>query len=416
MNKEFFGGKGSPILVFIGGEGQESCTRLSSRMYAYDLAKAHNALLVDVEHRFYGQSYPTAGMSTSELSYLTSEQALADLARIVEHIKSEQGLQDSKVITIGGSYPGNLAAWFRLKYPSVTHASIASSAPLTAKTNFFEYMEVVASALQYFSGQACYNAFEVAAEAVANLASQGAGSDGMKQLEKDFAVCGPIKNNNDLAILYSDLMGNVQGTVQYNNEHNGVMNVTDICGIMLESSDAYSQFVALSAKYRVANAQTCENANWEDTVAYLSATAKDPTNAGRPWTYQTCNEFGYFQTTDSKKQPFSSWKLLGLDFYKKTCAAAFDGWQSAPQVEWINIDYGKTHIDGTNIIFPSGTIDPWHALGITNSTHLPESSEHPLYILGTAHCNDLYAPANSDPPSLSEARKVIADQVAKWLA
>lgn len=39
----------------------------------------------------------------------------------------------SKVITVGGSYPGNMAAWFKLKYPAISTGSIASSAPLTAK-------------------------------------------------------------------------------------------------------------------------------------------------------------------------------------------------------------------------------------------------------------------------------------------
>lgn len=64
-----------------------------------------------------------------------------------------------------------------------------------------------------------------------------------------------------------------------------------------------------------------------------------------------------------------------------------------------------------------GTIDPWHALGVTNSTPpLPQPTEHPLYILGTAHCNDLYAPANSDPQSLTDARNTIAQQVSAWLA
>jgi hypothetical protein len=52
-------------------------------------------------------------------------------------------------------------------------------------------------------------------------------------------------------------MGNVQGTVQYNNEHTGVMNVTDICSVMTASSDSYSQFVSLQALYRTANGQTC---------------------------------------------------------------------------------------------------------------------------------------------------------------
>ena len=73
-------------------------------------------------------------------------------------------------------------------------------------------------------------------------------------------------------------------------------------------------------------------------------------------------------------------------------------------------------IDATNIVFGAGTIDPWHALGITNYTGpVAQSTELPVYILGTAHCNDLYAPANSDPESLTTAREVIANQVANWL-
>lgn len=79
--------------------------------------------------------------------------------------------------------------------------------------------------------------------------------------------------------------------------------------------------------------------------------------------------------------------------------------------------YGDISIAGTNIIFPAGTIDPWHALGETNSTvPLANPTENALYILGTAHCNDLYAAASSDPASLTYARQVIAEQVTKWLA
>lgn len=54
-------------------------------------------------------------------------------------------------------------------------------------------------------------------------------------------------------------MGNVQGTVQYNNEHNGVMNVTDICAVMTGSEGtAYDRFVTLSAMFREVNGQECE--------------------------------------------------------------------------------------------------------------------------------------------------------------
>ncbi len=47
--------------------------------------------------------------------------------------------------------------------------SIASSAPVIAETNFYGYMDVVAQSLIYFSGQSCYNAFELAANKVSEL-------------------------------------------------------------------------------------------------------------------------------------------------------------------------------------------------------------------------------------------------------
>jgi hypothetical protein len=52
-------------------------------------------------------------------------------------------------------------------------------------------------------------------------------------------------------------MGNVQGTVQYNNEHTGVMNVTDICAVMTASDNSYAQFVALQQQYLQANGEAC---------------------------------------------------------------------------------------------------------------------------------------------------------------
>eukprot|EP01034_Spumella_vulgaris_P024824 gene24824-31211_t len=356
-------------------------------------------------------------MSTESYKYLSADQALADLARLIGKIKKDLNTNNSKVITLSGSYPGSLAAWFRLKYPSVSQGSIASSAPVNAQTNFPEYMEVVAQAMLQYSGQSCYDAFETAAVKVAQLARQGPGSEGVAQLETDFHTCHPIGTQQDIGILMSDLMGNVQGTVQYNNVIAGSTNVADICGVMLASADPYAQFVQLQAQYRAANGQTCEDANWADSIAYLSAQTKDHSNMARPWTYQTCNEFGYFQTTDSKNQPFHSWSWLSLDFSRQICAAAFDGWTADPQVGWINQNYGDLHIAGTNIVFATGSTDPWHALAVNNATAaLSESSETKVYIDSTAHCMDLYAPKSSDSAALTFARQVIHDNVDKWLA
>lgn len=43
---------------------------------------------------------------------------------------------DTKWVAFGGSYPGSLAAWLRLKYPHLVHAAVSSSGPLLAKIDF----------------------------------------------------------------------------------------------------------------------------------------------------------------------------------------------------------------------------------------------------------------------------------------
>lgn len=83
----------------------------------------------------------------------------------------------------------------------------------------------------------------------------------------------------------------------------------------------------------------------------------------------------------------------------------------------MNSVYGGLEIDATNVIFPSGSIDPWHALGITAEMQsLEQESEIPLFIVGTSHCADLPTPAPYDPPSLTEARASIASAVSGWLS
>lgn len=76
-------------------------------------------------------------LSTKNLQYLSSQQALADLAVFIEAMNSKYNLSpDVKWIAFGGSYSGALSAWLRMKYPHLVHGAMSASAPLLAELDF----------------------------------------------------------------------------------------------------------------------------------------------------------------------------------------------------------------------------------------------------------------------------------------
>lgn len=105
------------------------------------------------------------------MRFLTVEQALADLANFIVHVKREPRYAESPVILIGLSYAGTMAAWFRQLYPHLTIGAWASSAPLLAKADFFEYKEIVGTSFGIAGSPQCaqrvQNAFEAAEQMIA---------------------------------------------------------------------------------------------------------------------------------------------------------------------------------------------------------------------------------------------------------
>jgi len=316
--------------------------------------------------------------------------------------------QNSTVVTFGGSYPGSLAAWFRLKFTHLTIGAIASSAPVQAELDFFQYMDVVDHSLSYITGSECDSNIQLATNSIQSMLQT---ADGTHELEQMFNNCAPLKGEKDVATFISNLMGNFMTTVQYDNEGSPIT-IQTVCEMMNNTDDPLQAYVAVSNMFLQAQNQTCLDCSYADALQQITNVTQIEYGVGiRQWTYQTCIEFGYFQTTDSPNQPFGN--LVPLSYFTDQCKDGF-GFDFLPDINATNDYYGGNNPKGaTKILFVNGSLDPWHALGVTKKI------DHTLpFILieGTAHCADMHPAKISDPPGLAKAQSLITRQIAQWLA
>ncbi|KAL1444255.1 hypothetical protein MTO96_029940 [Rhipicephalus appendiculatus] len=134
----------------------------------------------------------------------------------------------------------------------------------------------------------------------------------------------------------------------------------------------------------------------------------------RQWIYQTCVEFGYYQSSNLKDQPFGS--LFPVEFYVKQCkdifGARFDEALLASAVRRTNTFYGGFQPAVHNVTFANGSIDPWHPLGVTKDLAHDVTA---IFINGTAHCAEMLPPSEHDVPELKRAREQIEFLVGKWV-
>ena len=100
-------------------------------------------------------------LKSSNLKYLTVEQALRDLANFKMQVKRNKlyAIDDNPWISVGGSYPGAMSAWFRYKYPHLTIGAIASSGVVNAIEDYKDFdQQIYLSAVK--SGDFCVKALQ----------------------------------------------------------------------------------------------------------------------------------------------------------------------------------------------------------------------------------------------------------------
>merc|ERR1719348_1054301 len=235
-----------------------------------------------------------------------------------------------------------------------------------------------------------------------------------------FQLCQPFSGEDprEVATLVETLLGNIETVVQYNNDHkegSKYANVTTntICQMLMDRSagSELHQFAAVNSLTLDIEDKKCLDASYQNKVSLMKKTTYEdpgtriPGDVGnRQWFYQTCTEFGWYQSSDQAGYPFG--KSFPVDFFISMCSdvfgAKFNKQLLERGIQSTLTEYGGRNISVSNVVFVQGSLDPWHTLGITKDL----SKDSPAILIpGTSHCSNLYPTSEDDPPQLTAARE-----------
>ncbi|XP_078739191.1 lysosomal Pro-X carboxypeptidase [Lampetra fluviatilis] len=381
----------------------------------WDVAEELGALLVFAEHRYYGESLPfgdKAYSSPQTLQYLSSAQALADFAVLIEHIRGTvPGVGDSPVVAVGGSYGGMLAAWLRMKYPQSVVGALAASAPIWQFTGLAEcgaYARIVTRTFQTRGGAACPHSVRRSWAAIDHVAST---VDGLRWLGSTFRLCAPLGGPGDVLALkawLAETWGDL-AMVDYPYAASFLQPlpafpVHAVCSHLQEPEapdGALLQAVvrAVSVYYNHTGASACFNTSQSATASL----------GMQGWDYQACTEMVMPACSDGEVDMFEAapWDEAA---FAEGCRRT---WGVLPRPAWAPTLYGGRNItEHTNIVFSNGGLDPWSGGGVTRSL---SPSLPALLIPDGAHHADLRSNCAQDPDSFLHARRAEVALIQQWV-
>lgn len=408
---QYWDNDGGPIFFYTGNEGSITTFANNSGLM-WDWAPEFRALLIFAEHRYYGKSMPYGPESfkgPEKLGYLTVEQALADYADLLEHIrKTLPGAADSQVVSFGGSYGGMLAAWFRIKYPHVTVAALAASAPILQFEGITPCGALAAVTTRAFakSSQLCVQAIRESWDVIKNMSST---AEGAAAIAERFHICGNFtpKNYTGFRDWLNDLYQNL-AMVNYPYANSFLAPVPahpvrEACKFLNKTFRSNDEL--LEGIYQAIS--VFQNYTGQTQCNDLSKGSGTLDASG--WDYQSCNEMVMPMCSDGVNDMFykDDWDLRK---YRAKCEKDF---HVTPDVDKAVLMFGGRKISAaSNIIFSNGDLDPWSSGGVL---HTISDSLIAVYMEGAAHHLDLRASNPDDPESVVKARTLEKKYITKWL-
>ncbi|KAH0794362.1 Clan SC, family S28, unassigned serine peptidase [Histomonas meleagridis] len=391
--------EGGPVILYAGGESDVFKIRGNGTDFLSTYAKDLGALVLSLEHRYFGESWPTETSTVEDYKYLTVDQALADLKYFQEEYSKEHHIENSKWLIVGGSYPGLLSALAREIYPQNFHAAISSSGVVLATDDYQDFDLQVAVSM----GQECASA----ARHTRILIDQLMEDESTKAYVKEMFNASLLTDMN-----FRFLIGELFTIgIQYDN-------VELICGPIVDAlktgDDPVAALAKINREYFIPEQCDGDIARTysDDVLIELANTNRNA--ASRSWLWMTCNELAYWQTASGRLSLRSP--KLDKAAFQAQCTNVF-GEGISPKVDEFNQKYGGLSQNATRVYYTTGSQDPWTWTCVTEESGVPKGSyAHTITGHNVGHCDDLHLPKDSDPIDLVRTRNHMREVIKIWMA
>ncbi|CAG8594401.1 10447_t:CDS:2, partial [Dentiscutata heterogama] len=375
---------GGPIFLHTPGEGAINPIIVEASGISETVA-SFNGLLITIEHRYYGESYPPIkNLNTPNMKFLTVNQVLADFAEFIKNPPTDiiECPKDAKWIFVGGSYSGNLATWMRVARALPCRDRVADA---------FKY--VIDPIL--LSG----NRTEIAA-----LKSQF----GLDALDDD----------QDFASAISHPVSLMVQTYFPPTSPSEIDTIPTFCAAFAKAPDNKPEtsvlILAQVTKFflNVSGIITPDaiKANFATSALNTSVVPNDLVS----FIYQYCTQFGWYQVAPKPPKQSLRSQIVDREYYQKQCNFLFPE-IPPPRVKITNLQFGGNTGIFSRTIFINGELDPWKSLTVSGSCFKTISRNKVFLIKNASHVNDLRFPTSVDSDSLKYARKFIIETLAEWL-